>query len=71
MPQQGAALRSQKTSDEDSPGQGRNLTHKIDEAAEREKASRSIFAQNAIKAHRRSNRILRAVDESNWRIPEQ
>jgi superfamily II DNA/RNA helicase len=28
-----------------------NITRKVDEAAEREKASRSIFAQNAIKAH--------------------
>ena len=40
-----------------------NITHKIDEAAEREKASRSIFAQNAIKAHDIEEDLL-AVDEA-------
>ena len=41
----------------------RNITRKIDEAAEREKKSRSIFAQNAIKAHE-IEEDLRAVDEA-------
>ncbi len=40
-----------------------NVTRKIDEAAEREKASRSIFAQNAIKAQD-IEEDLRAVDEA-------
>jgi len=40
-----------------------NVTRKIDEAAEREKASRSIFAQNAIKAHE-IEADLREVDEA-------
>ena len=40
-----------------------NITRKIDEAAEREKASRSIFAQNAIKAQE-IEEDLRAVDEA-------
>ena len=40
-----------------------NVTRKIDEAAEREKASRSIFAQNAIKAPE-IEEDLRAVDEA-------
>jgi superfamily II DNA or RNA helicase len=40
-----------------------NVTRKLDEAAEREKASRSIFAQNAIKAHE-IEEDLRAVDEA-------
>ena len=40
-----------------------NITRKIDEAAEREKASRSIFAQNAIKAPE-IEEDLRTVDES-------
>ena len=40
-----------------------NITRKIDEAAEREKASRSIFAQNAIKAQE-IEEDLRTVDES-------
>lgn len=40
-----------------------NVTRKIDEAAEREKASRSIFAQNTIKAHE-IEEDLRAVDEA-------
>ena len=40
-----------------------NITRKIDEAAEREKASRSIFAQNAIKAHEIEEDLL-AVDEA-------
>jgi len=40
-----------------------NVTRKIDEAAEREKASRSIFAQNAIKAGE-IEQDLRAVDEA-------
>lgn len=40
-----------------------NITRKIDEAAEREKTSRSIFAQNAIKA-REIEEDLRAVDEA-------
>ncbi len=39
------------------------VTRKIDEAAEREKTSRSIFAQNAIKAHE-IEEDLRAVDEA-------
>ena len=41
----------------------KNVTRKIDEAAEREKASRSIFAQNAIKAQEIEG-DLRAVDEA-------
>ncbi len=41
----------------------KNVTRKIDEAAEREKTSRSIFAQNAIKAHE-IEQDLRAVDEA-------
>lgn len=40
-----------------------NVTRKIDEAAEREKASRSIFAQNAIKAQEIAE-DLKAVDEA-------
>lgn len=40
-----------------------NVTRKIDEAAEREKASRSIFAQNVIKAQE-IEEDLRAVDEA-------
>lgn len=40
-----------------------NVTRKIDEAAEREKVSRSIFAQNAIKAQE-IEEDLRAVDEA-------
>lgn len=40
-----------------------NVTRKLDEAAEREKASRSIFAQNAIKAHE-IEADLRDVDEA-------
>jgi superfamily II DNA or RNA helicase len=40
-----------------------NITRKIDEAADREKASRSIFAQNAIKAEE-IEEDLRAVDEA-------
>lgn len=40
-----------------------NVTRKVDEAAEREKASRSIFAQNAIKAHE-IEEDLRGVDEA-------
>ena len=40
-----------------------NITRKIYEAAEREKASRSIFAQNAIKAHEIEEDLL-AVDEA-------
>ena len=40
-----------------------NVTRKIDEAAEREKVSRSIFAQNAIKAPE-IEEDLRAVDEA-------
>ena len=40
-----------------------NVTRKIDEAAKREKASRSIFAQNAIKAQE-IEEDLRAVDEA-------
>lgn len=40
-----------------------NVTRKIDEAAEREKASRSIFAQNAIKAHE-IEADLREMDEA-------
>ena len=40
-----------------------NITRKIDEAAAREKVSRSIFAQNAIKAHE-IEEDLRAVDEA-------
>ncbi len=40
-----------------------NITRKIDEAAEREKASRSIFAQNAIKAPE-IEEDLGAVDEA-------
>lgn len=39
-----------------------NVTRKVDEAAEREKASRSIFAQNAIKAQE-IEEDLREVDE--------
>jgi superfamily II DNA or RNA helicase len=39
------------------------VTRKIDEAAEREKASRSIFAQNAIKAQE-IEEDLRSVDEA-------
>ena len=41
----------------------RTVTRKIDEAAEREKASRSIFAQNAIKASE-IEEDLQAVDEA-------
>lgn len=40
-----------------------NITRKIDEAAEREKISRSIFAQNAIKASE-IEEDLKAVDEA-------
>lgn len=40
-----------------------NVTRKVDEAAEREKTSRSIFAQNAIKAQE-IEEDLRAVDEA-------
>jgi superfamily II DNA or RNA helicase len=40
-----------------------NVTRKIDEAAEREKASRSIFAQNAIKAQE-IEADLREMDEA-------
>ena len=40
-----------------------NVSRKIDQAADREKASRSIFAQNAIKAHE-IEEDLRAVDEA-------
>ena len=40
-----------------------NITRKLDEAAEREKISRSIFAQNAIKAQE-IEEDLRAVDEA-------
>ena len=40
-----------------------NVTRKIDQAAEREKASRSVFAQNAIKAHE-IEADLREVDEA-------
>lgn len=40
-----------------------NITRKVDEAAEREKASRSIFAQNAIKAHE-IEADLKEVDEA-------
>ena len=40
-----------------------NITRKVDEAAEREKASRSIFAQNVIKAQE-IEEDLRAVDEA-------
>jgi superfamily II DNA or RNA helicase len=40
-----------------------NVTRKLDEAAEREKASRSIFAQNAIKAQE-IEEDLHAVDEA-------
>lgn len=40
-----------------------SVTRKVDEAAEREKASRSIFAQNAIKAHEIET-DLREVDEA-------
>ena len=40
-----------------------NVTRRIDEAAEREKVSRSIFAQNAIKAPE-IEEDLRAVDEA-------
>lgn len=40
-----------------------NVTRKVDEAAAREKASRSIFAQNAIKAQE-IEEDLRAVDEA-------
>ena len=40
-----------------------NVTRKVDEAAEREKASRSIFAQNAIKAQE-IEEDLHAVDEA-------
>ena len=40
-----------------------NVTRKIDEAAAREKVSRSIFAQNAIKAHE-IEEDLRGVDEA-------
>ncbi|MEZ4644859.1 MAG: SNF2-related protein [Chloroflexota bacterium] len=40
-----------------------NVTRKVDEAAEREKISRSIFAQNAIKAQE-IEEDLRAVDEA-------
>lgn len=40
-----------------------NVTRKVDEAAEREKASRSIFAQNAIKEQEIAE-DLRAVDEA-------
>jgi superfamily II DNA or RNA helicase len=40
-----------------------SVTHKVDEAAEREKASRSIFAQNAIKASEIET-DLKEVDEA-------
>ncbi len=40
-----------------------NITRKVDEAAEREKVSRSIFAQNAIKAHE-IEADLREMDEA-------
>lgn len=40
-----------------------NVTRKVDEAAEREKASRSIFAHHAIKAHE-IEEDLSAVDEA-------
>ena len=40
-----------------------NITRKLDEAAEREKVSRGIFAQNAIKAHE-IEADLRDVDEA-------
>lgn len=40
-----------------------NITRKVDEAADREKASRSIFAQHAIKAHE-IEADLREVDEA-------
>ena len=40
-----------------------NITRKVDEAAEREKASRSIFAQNAIKAQE-IEADLREVDDA-------
>lgn len=40
-----------------------DVTHKVDEAAEREKVSRSIFAQNAIKAQEIET-DLREVDEA-------
>lgn len=40
-----------------------NITRKVDEAAEREKASRSVFAQNAIKAQE-IEADLREVDEA-------
>jgi len=40
-----------------------NVTRKVDEAAEREKASRSIFAQHAIKAHE-IEADLKEVDEA-------
>ena len=40
-----------------------SVTHKIDEAVEREKVSRSIFAQNAIKAQE-VEEDLRAVDDA-------
>lgn len=40
-----------------------NVTRKVDQAAEREKASRSIFAQNAIKAQE-IEKDLREVDEA-------
>lgn len=40
-----------------------NVTRKVDEAAEREKASRSIFAQNAIKAQE-IEEDLKEVDEA-------
>lgn len=41
----------------------RNVTRKVDEAAEREKASRSIFAQNAIQASE-IEQDLKVVDEA-------
>jgi superfamily II DNA or RNA helicase len=41
----------------------RNVTRKVDEAAEREKASRSIFAQNAIQASE-IEQDLKEVDEA-------
>lgn len=40
-----------------------NITRLVDEAAEREKTSRSIFAQNAIKAHE-IEEDLRSVDDA-------
>ena len=40
-----------------------NVTRKVDEAADREKASRSIFAQNSIKAHE-IEQDLKEVDEA-------